>query len=158
MENNIKEKIAKLKVKIEEEEKTLKADKEEYTKLYDRLYSSCDHFKAIAHIEEDSREGRLYFSYKCVKCGLDEMFCDWPYNTMDEEMMIPYLEKYGCRIPGFQSKTDFDYKKIRNIYQSVIEENPNITNEELESILVAKENEEKAKKAEENGIQRTRIQ
>ena len=156
MENNIKDKIAKLKEKIAQEEKELKADKDECKSLYDTLYSSCDHFKAIAHIDEDSHEGRNFFYYRCIRCGLDEMFCDYPWRDVDDDMMVPYLDKYGCRIPGFKSSTDYNYYKIKSIYNTLIEQNPNISNEELEIVLIEEEKKERKEIAESTGISRTR--
>ena len=155
MENNLKDQISALKIKIKDEEKILNADKEECKNLYIKLYSSCNHFKAVAHVEEDSHEGRNYFYSRCIRCGLDEMYVDWPYRDVDNEMMVPYLDRYGCIIPGFKSSTDFDYYKIKGIYNTLIENNPNITNEELEAILIEVEKKEKEEENS-NGISRTR--
>jgi hypothetical protein len=53
--------------------------------------------------------------------------------------MTDYLEENNWVMPGFRSKTKLSIYQAFGIYEEVIKNNPCITNEELEKILLEKE-------------------
>ena len=156
MENVQKAVIEKLQETIKAEKKKLREDEAALEILYVNYYDNCPHFKAVAHYDEDSCEGRRWNYCRCIRCGLDEMLVEYPYRDLDDEKMVPYLDKYAGRIPGFESSTNFNYWQIKSIFNQALETNPNITNKELEEILIKKEEEINKANELDSGVSRTR--
>lgn len=102
-----------------------------------KKYRGCNHF--LVHFKDVSYNKRIDNCYVCIKCEINEVFKYDYYNQFDGYYMLDYLKEYKGVIPGFRSKTNLLPCEACDIYKEVIKENPNITNEELENILIEKE-------------------
>ena len=137
------DKILKRLGPIEKERNTLI---NEYKKTYFKIFDNCDHFIVVSYEQYDSYEGRHYYSYGCIKCGLDQMaqtyygeFYDKEYSVMHE-----YFEN-GQRLKGYKPKVEFNFSGYsttggfeigKKLCRNVLMNEPFISNKELDEKLI----------------------
>lgn len=99
--NKTKKSITKRMTNLKEDKNVkkylkLEEDLEEINSNYDKvLYQHtlkkcecCDHLFVVSEVEEDYCEGRTYYEYGCLKCGIDTHL----YELSDIERFKPYIE------------------------------------------------------------------
>ena len=108
-----KEKILKYKEVIEQEEENIK-------KIKQTIQENCDHVIVVSAIDDTDEDEDAIIYHTCVKCGLTTQ-SSW-FNK--NEKYVPSLYGYKTRIVLWGTSGEEQYKKYLN-------ENPNITDEEL---------------------------
>lgn len=68
--------------------------KKEYINYIECKCNSCKHLFAVSKTDEDRYEGRMYYEYGCLKCGLDTGAYDRNYS-LDDEAYIYYLRNHS---------------------------------------------------------------
>ena len=152
--NTIQEKLEKLeqgsKIKkyLELKNDFLKIEREykrEYFNYIECKCNSCMHLFAVSKIDEDRFEGRMYYEYGCLKCGLDTGAYDRNYS-LDDEAYINYLRKHSV-VPYNNSGLYFNsyeqFKNARIIYEELRSKYSDLDDKYI--IQIMKEDLEKSK-------------
>lgn len=118
----------------------------DYKEACFQIYDNCDHFVIITDDDYDSWEGRHNYSHGCIKCGLNSRVlgsCGYDYDS-EGSVMYDYLIHGRGFAGAYRSKLRFDidnrsyyggFVLAKNLYEEIIENNPDITNEELDEEL-----------------------
>ena len=152
--NTIQEKIKKLETdsKVQKYLK-LKNDFDEIEREYKKEYinyieckcNSCKHLFAVSKIDEDRFEGRMYYEYGCLKCGLDTGCYDRNYS-LDDDAYINYLRNHSV-VPYNNSGLYFNsydqFLNAKNEYEELKNKYNDLDDKYIVQIL--KENLEKSK-------------
>ena len=131
--------------------KQLETEQDESNRWYKIMkfeeYSSCNHI--LVHTKEEtvsSSKGDFLRTYcGCIKCGLDQSINNRIYDTsnLTDEKKIQYefLKRQDFRITGIDTEVNCSIALARNLYQIIIKENKDITDETLvELFKIAYEN------------------
>ena len=126
-------------------EKIEREYKKEYINYIECKCNSCKHLFAVSKIDEDRFEGRMYYEYGCLKCGLETGCYERDYS-LEDEAYINYLRNHSV-VPYNNSGLFFNsyeqFKNARIIYEEL--KNKYIDLDDKYIIQIMKENLEKSK-------------
>ena len=128
-DSKIEIKGKKLNDRIKKLQETHEKIEKDLHKLVMHKYSTCKHFVIVSSNDYDSREGRSYVSYGCIKCGIDnnlEM-----YSGLEREYMEEYLHQYRGGIPGYYADLDVDFFFAKRLCEEILNESPNVSHKKL---------------------------
>lgn len=132
----------------------LEEDLEEINSNYDivlyqhtiKKCECCNHLFVVSGCEEDYYEGRTYYEYGCLKCGIDTHL----YELSDIDGFKPYIEYMRKSHIEFKNNTGLyynnfnDFLDARKLYLELKEKNKDISDKEI--IRLLKENNKQNKK------------
>ena len=126
-------------------EKIEREYKKEYINYIECKCNSCKHLFAVSKTDEDRFEGRMYYEYGCLKCGLDTGCYERDYSLEDEDY-INYLRNHSV-VPYNNSGLYFNsyeqFKNVRMIYEELKNKYNDLDDKYI--IQIMKENLEKSK-------------
>lgn len=145
----VKQKIKKLKqyksvkryLELEEESRNINKDLNDlYKKILQERYANCKHIVVMSDYDYDSCEGRSYRYYGCIKCGLDEGVIHRGYGLNKEEnTMLELMDEYKVyRIGGKQTGIACELRDARELYNEIIENDKDLSDDEIISIFKAR--------------------
>ena len=129
----------------------LKEEQEESNRWYKIMkfdeYSTCNHVLVYTKEEEvSSPKGNYMRKYcGCIKCGLNQSINNHTYDTSnltdEERIQYEFLKKQDFRLSGIDTEINCGIVLAQNLYQTIIKENKDITDEALvELFKIAYEN------------------
>jgi len=131
--------------------KQLEVEQDESNRWYKIMkfeeYSSCNHI--LVHTKEEtasSSKGDFLRTYcGCIKCGLNQSINNHIYDTSsltdDKKIQYEFLKRQNFRITGIDTEVNCSIELAQNLYQSIIKENKEITDEAVvELFKIAYEN------------------
>ena len=134
-------KTVKRYLELEEESKIINKDLNNlYKKILYERYSNCNHILVMSDYDYDSYEGRSYRYYGCIKCGLDEGVINRGYGLNKEEnTMLELMNEYEVhRIGGKQTGIACELSDARELYNEIIENDKDLSDDEIISIFKAR--------------------
>ena len=117
---------------------------EEYRELYQdeiiKKCSCCKHLFVISGSTYDTCEGRTYYYYGCLKCGLDTLYKE-EYTTLEQKAYHKYIRNnwsvaYSSSGIGYSDHDEF--VKGMEMYAQIKSENDELTDEEIIEIMKIK--------------------
>ena len=101
-----------------------------YKEIKNEEYKCCEHILVCSEIDRDEYEGRVYRSYGCIKCDLEESVSRRyrEYLPFYQKIMYDYLDGRYIR-SGMETKLVCNLDLAKAIYSKIKEAHPDIDDE-----------------------------